>query len=212
MDFARQIKPFIHAPITRHVLLEILKEYKQPNDKISDLIKQGDLISLRRGLYVPGTKLDLPSPESFLIANHLRGPSYISLESALSYWGLIPERTYEVSSVTTKTPKHYNTPVGRYSYKHLSLPYYAHGVRKVELTKHQTVLIASPEKAICDKIVLTPNINLRSVKQTHLLLVEDLRIDEGELRKLDVKMIMEWLEVTPKKGSIKMLVSTLEQL
>lgn len=212
MDFARQIKTFTNAPITRHLLLEILQEYDQPNDKISELIKKGELISLRRGLYAPGPNLDLPRPESFLIANHLRGPSYVSLESALSYWNLIPERAFEVSSVTTKTSKQYITSVGRFSYKHLPLPYYAYGVRREELSKNQMALIASPEKAICDKIVLTPNINLRSVKQTQSFLLDDLRMDRNELQKLNVDMIHEWLEVTPKKRSIEMFVSTLEKL
>ena len=84
-----------------------LDEYNRPNDKISEMLKSGDLTSLRRGLYVPGPELDLPSPDVFLIANHLRGPSYVSLESALSYWGLIPERVFEISSVTLKTSKVY---------------------------------------------------------------------------------------------------------
>ena len=77
MDFARLIKDYTSAPLTRHLLLEILREYKRPNDKISELIKNGELVSLRRGLYVLGPKTDLPMPESFLIANHLRGPSYV---------------------------------------------------------------------------------------------------------------------------------------
>lgn len=105
MDFARLIKDYTSAPLTRHLLLEILREYKRPNDKISELIKNGELVSLRRGLYVLGPKTDLPMPESFLIANHLRGPSYVSLETALSYWGFIPERTYEISSITVKPSK-----------------------------------------------------------------------------------------------------------
>ena len=55
--------------------------------------------------------MDLPSPEPFLIANHLRGPSYVSLEAALFYWNLIPERIYEISSATIKTSKTYKTQI-----------------------------------------------------------------------------------------------------
>ena len=148
MDFLRLIKDYTNAPITRHVLLEILREYKRPNDKISELIKNGELVSLRRGLYVPGPSTGLPIPESFLIANHLRGPSYVSLEAALSHWGFIPERTYEISSVTIKPSKKIKTPIGRFGYQQLPTPYYSYGIRSVELTTNQLVLLASPEKAL----------------------------------------------------------------
>jgi hypothetical protein len=212
LDFLRLIKDYTNAPITRHVLLEILREYKRPNDKISELIKNGELISLRRGLYVPGPATGLPIPESFLIANHLRGPSYVSLEAALSYWGFIPERTYEISSVTIKLSKKIKTPVGRFGYHQLPTPYYSYGIRSVELTTNQLVLLASPEKAICDKIVLTPMVNLRSIKQTRAFLMDDLRMDEHLLRTLNLEMISTWLEDAPKKSSLKMLISTLKEI
>lgn len=212
MDFRMMFKHYANVPVARHLMLELLKDYNRPNDKISELIKSGDLISVRRGLYVTGPGIDLPQPEPFLIANHLRGPSYVSVEAALSYWGLIPERTYEISSVTVKTSKKYNTPVGRYTYQQLSLPYYAFGIRSVELAPKQSALIASPEKALCDKIILTAKINLRSIVQTKALLIEDLRIDKEMLRKLDVEMIDSWLEDAPKKNSLKMLVNTLNEL
>ena len=212
MDFLRLIKDYTNAPITRHVLLEILREYKRPNDKISELIKNGELVSLRRGLYVPGPSTGLPIPESFLIANHLRGPSYVSLEAAFSFWGFIPERTYEISSVTIKPSKKIKTPIGRFGYQQLPTPYYSYGIRSVELTTNQLVLLASPEKAICDKIVLTPMVNLRSVKQTRAFLLDDLRMDEHLLRTLNLEMISTWLEDAPKKSSLKMLISTLKEI
>lgn len=212
MDFSRLIKEYSNAPISRHVLLEVLSEYKRPNDKISELIKNGELVSLRRGLYLPGPETGLPIPASFLIANHLHGPSYVSLEAALSYWGAIPERTYEISSVTIKTTKKIKTSIGRFGYQHLPSPYYSFGIKCVELSKNQLVLLASPEKAICDKIVLTPMINLRSIKQTRAFLLEDLRIDEQLLRTLNLEMMSTWLEDAPKKHSLKMLISTIKEL
>lgn len=212
MSFRMMIKGFVDAPISRHLILELLRNYKSPNDKISELIKNGELISVRRGLYLPGPKVDLPSPEPFLIANHLRGPSYISLEAALSYWGFIPERTYEISSVTIKTSKKYRTPVGRFNYQQLPTPYYSFGIKSMQLTAKQTILIASPEKAVCDKIVLTSNINLRSAKQAREFLMEDLRIDDEMLKTLDQETIHSWLEYAPKKNSIKMLIKMLQEL
>src|SRR5690606_27307755 len=140
MSFRKKIKEYSQAPITHQVVMEVLGEYNRPNDKISELIKGSELISIRRGLYVPGPETDLPVPDLFLIANHLRGPSYVSLESALSYWGMIPERVYETSSVTLKTSKMYRTPLGRFSYQHLGFPYYSFGVKSVQLAPRQTAL------------------------------------------------------------------------
>ncbi len=212
MNLRRKIKAYTEAPITHAVVMEALASYSRPNDKISEMISRGELIALRRGLYVAGPELDLPIPDRFVIANHLRGPSYISLESALSYWNLIPERVYEVSSVTTKTTANYNTPLGRFSFQHQSTPYYAFGIRSVRLTALQTALIASPEKAICDKIAITSGVLLRSITQTMDFLCEDLRMDEEQLQTLDIDSIQSWIEDAPKRSSLQMLVNTLQRL
>jgi hypothetical protein len=212
MNLRRKIKAYTEAPITHAVVMEALASYNRPNDKISEMISRGELIALRRGLYVAGPELDLPIPDRFVIANHLRGPSYISLESALSYWNLIPERVYEVSSVTTKTTSSYNTPLGRFSFQHLSTPYYAFGIRSVRLTALQTALIASPEKAICDKIVMTSGVLLRSISQTMDFLCEDLRMDQEQLRTLNINSIQSWIEDAPKRSSLQMFVNTLQRL
>jgi hypothetical protein len=163
-------------------------------------------------LYVPGPDADLSIPDVFVIANHLRGPSYVSLESALSYWGMIPERVVETSSITLKTTKTYNTPIGRFSYRHLAFPYYSFGLQRIELTPRQAAIIATKEKAICDKIILTPGVNLRSQVQTLDFLVDDLRIDEDTLATLDVQAIQSWVVDAPKSASLQMLVKTLQAL
>ncbi len=212
MDFRKLIKEYAEAPISRHLLLELVNDYQRPNDKISELIKSKELISVRRGLYITGPTMDLPTPEPFLIANHLRGPSYVSLESALSYWNMIPERAYEISSVTIKTSKLYKTPVGRFSYHQLKIPYYSYGIKNIQYSPKQTMLIASAEKALCDKVVLTPGVYLRSIKQTREFLMEDLRMDIETLAKLDTKLMELWIEHAPKKSSLKMLIKTLAQL
>lgn len=212
MHFRTMVKEYAETPISRHLILELLKDYQSPNDKISELLKSKELISLRRGLYIVGPTIDLPKPEPFLIANHLRGPSYVSLESALAYWNMIPERVYEISSATTKTTKQYKTPVGRFSYRKLKLPYYSYGLKNIEISAKQTILIASREKALCDKIVLTPKINLRSIKQTQDFLLEDLRIDTEVLRTLETKTMEYWIKDAPKKKSLKMLIKTLAEL
>ncbi|SDL38320.1 type IV toxin-antitoxin system AbiEi family antitoxin domain-containing protein [Pedobacter antarcticus] len=212
MDFKYLVRPYTNAPLTRQVMLEILKDYKRPNDKISELIKSGELISLKKGLYIPGIKTNLPSPETFLIANHLWGPSCVSLESAMSYWGLIPERVYEVSSITMKLSKKFKNLKGRFSYRYMPSPYYSFGIRSIELSPGQVALVAMPEKAICDKIITTAGLVLRSPVQTRNFLLDDLRIDAEWLHKLNLEALHSWIEDAPKKGSLSMLIKTLEKL
>lgn len=211
MELKIMLNDFGSVPFSKHVMLDLLKNYKSPKDKISELIKSGELISLRRGLYAAGSKNN-STVNPFLVANHLRGPSYVSLDSALSYWGMIPERTYEISSVTTKTNKHYRNILGRFSYQKLPIPYYSYGIKSISFSSKQTALIARPEKAICDKIVLSTGVNLRSIKQAKDFLIEDLRIDENSLTSLDLEIIESWIDNAPKKESLKMLVKVLQKL
>lgn len=200
------------VPIPRHLMLEILKNYKRPNDKISELISKGELIAVKRGLYIPGKNSGLNVPESFIIANHLWGPSYISLETAMAFWNMIPERVHEVSSATLKSARKYETPVGRFTYFHLPKEYYALGIQKVEILPNQIALFASPEKAICDKIVYTSGVKLRSVKQTLECLIDDLRIDVATLSSLNVSLFESWVQFAPKKDSLSGLIKALKTL
>jgi hypothetical protein len=73
-------------------------------------------------------------------------------------------------------------------------------------------MIASREKALCDKIILTSGVQLRSIQQTLDFLLEDLRMDEEQLSTLDLPMIQSWIEDAPKKSSLTMLLKTLESL
>ena len=212
MDFKYLIKPYGNTPLNRQLLLDLLKGYKRPNDKISELMKRGELIPLKNGLYISGVKENHNSPEPFLIANHLWGPSYVSLDSALSYWGLIPERVYEITSITIKGSKKYQTSQGRFTYRFMPSPYYSFGIKSQKLAPKQVVLIASPEKALCDKIITTAGLNLRSPIQTRNYLLDDLRIDLESLRRFNRKEIESWIDDAPKKQSLSMLVKTLENL
>lgn len=212
MAFQEAIQDYAEQPITKQALLDLLKDYKRPYDKITELGKQGLLVLVRRGVYIPGPNLNIAKPESLLLANHLLGPSYVSLETALSHWGLILERVFETSSVTTQKSAVYKTPAGRFSYTHIPLPYYSFGIQQVELTKKQMVLMATPEKAICDKIITTSGLLLRSSKQVKELLMDDLRIERSMLRNLNHKEISKWLIDAPKKSSLNMLIKTLKEL
>ena len=211
MEVAQSIQQYASYPIPHHLMASLLKEYSQPNDKIHYLIKDGILQQIKRGLYIAGPRITSSKPDPFLLANHLLGPSYVSLESALSYHGLIPEKVFEITSVTIKAKRRFSTPLGVYSYTRLSLPYYSYGIRSVEVDRHHRFLIASPEKALFDKIITTAGIEFRSKTSTLTYLENDLRIDIGMLKTLDIAGMESWIPTSPKKDSLSMLIKTIRQ-
>lgn len=176
------------------------------------MIKKGILTPVKKGMYIPGPALDMNTPEPFMIANHLLGPSYVSAESALHHYGLIPERVYETVSMTTKAARIYTTPAGRFSYIKLWLPYYALGINQQKLGYNLIALMASPEKALFDKIVTTPQVLFRSQKEALEYLVEDLRMDEAGLKNLNTGTMREWLTVSPKKETLFNVIQSIELL
>lgn len=212
MNLNKKLSHYSDVPISTPVLLNLLKDYKRPYDKIGELVNQGVISQLRKGLYLVESEWGLEYPEPFLIANHLYGPSYISLDSALFYWGMIPERVFEITSVTIKKSKKYRTGNLYYNFIHLPSFYYPLGIQSLPLTEKQNVLIASPEKSLCDKIITTAGINLRSRNQTINFLVEDLRIEKYLLRELNIKKIQDWLPNCPKQKSIQMLIHTIADI
>lgn len=211
MNVEQLIQPFEGQVLTQAILTDLLKGYRWPHNKISELQKQGILTVLKRGLYIPGPKLNLSKPSVFLIANHIYGPSYVSMEAALSHWGLIPEKVVNIASMTVGLSKTFRTKVGLFSYTKTRIPYYSYGIRQVELSHEQTALIASPEKAICDLIATRAGVNLRSTNNVLQFLLEDLRIEKTALQELKVEDIESWTKHAPKKNSMKMLIKTLNK-
>lgn len=212
MDLAQEIKSYGPQPLPHHLLLALLQDYKRPHDKIHEWLKTGVLTSLKKGLYMAGPALKAPQPEPFLIANHLLGPSYVSQESALGWYGFIPERVFAVSSMTTRSSRSFETTTGVFDYTHLRLPYYALGTRRIELATSQFAIIASPEKAICDKIITTAGVLLRSRSSVLEYLVDNLRIDREQLHSLNTGLMESWLEEAPKKNSLIQLIKALRKL
>ena len=175
------------------------------------MLNQGLLIQLRRGLYLPGPKMPIKQPEPFLTANHLYGPSYVSFESALHYWGLIPEKVSQIISATNTLTKIFITPAGTYKYTKLNQLYYPLGIQSHELDKNQVCLIACPEKALMDKITETPMLQIRSLKDAEEYLLEDLRIELGDLKNLDLDQMSSWIKYAPKKKTLSMILKFLNR-
>ncbi len=207
-----QLQQFANQPIPHFLLVNLLEGYKNPNDKIYDLTKAGYLESIKKGLYILGPKLSNTTPEPFLVANQIYGPSYISMESALAFYGMIPERVYGISSVTTKPSKEFKNSMGTFSFTHLPIPYYSFGIVSFEIAPQQNILIASREKALTDKIITSRGLNLRSIISTREYLVGNLRIEVSDLEELDLEIIEGWIPYCPKRNNIKLLIKTLKNL
>ena len=164
-------------------LLSTLSQYSHPRDKISEWLKSGALIRVKKGLYVFGKHIALTPYSLEVLANLIYGPSAISLDYALSYYGLIPERTTTVTSITNKRNKSFSTPVGEFTYKYLNPAKYSIGIELANYSKQNNFLIASPEKALCDHIHLTDKkVKLAGLDDINAYLLHDLRIDESALR------------------------------
>jgi hypothetical protein len=212
MNLLQSIRSHSNQPLTRQLLASLLKDHKEPNHKIDELLSDGLLEIVRDGLYIPTKKLSPFRPEPFLLANHLFGPSYVSFDSALSFYGLIPERVYEVTSATTKRAERLITSTGAFSFARLPLPYYSFGIRNLKLGDEQYILIASPEKALFDKVVATIGVKLNSSKSATEYLIENLRIDEDDLQELDTKVMETWLGDAPKSKTLSMIIESIKGL
>lgn len=122
---------------------------------IKKMIKQGDLIVLKKGLYVPrsyllSTEKNLPLCEAYLeyLANIIRYPSYLSLEYALSKYGVIPEGVYSLTSVTLKSSRVFSNSLGNFIYRSIKESLFSNFENKDFEGKR--IKIATKEKALFD--------------------------------------------------------------
>ena len=147
---------------------------------------------------------------SELIANHLYTPSYVSMSSALRYYGLIPEAVYTHQSMTIKHSRSFETPIGLYDYKQISKKAFSVGIRS-EHKGDFAFLIASPEKALCDLIANSSMVNLRYKKDVEIYLEQDIRMDIDEFFKFDTNILEDYIKVGKKTESITTLLKFLRQ-
>ena len=167
------LEPLSEAPFPIGVLNDFLKEYSQPGFKAHMMVKEGKLIRLKRGWFCVNPKYSKKSINHGVVANVLYdGPSYVSIETALSYYGLIPERTMGMTSVVTGRSKTFKTPIGWFSYKSIPEDLFPIGVRSVD-----GYLMASPEKALCDYLYTRKDLRIYSPKTLASYLEEDVRFD-----------------------------------
>ncbi len=198
-------------PFNISVLRSLFSSYNFPNDKIQALENEGKLIRLKKGMYVvsPDVSGELLSEE--LIANHLYGPSYVSMESALRYYGLIPEKVFTVRSATTNRSGKFGNSIASFQYVSVREDYYSIGINQKMVDNKYTFLIASPEKALCDLIVTTPHINFQSVKAVETYLEDYLRLDMPAFLAMDKGIIEQCTATGKKKKALELILKLLSR-
>ena len=178
-----EIRKQIPTPIFSHTILEAIlaPQVSNVNAKISYMVK--------KGLYALGEDYRRDPVDIMSAANIVYAPSCVSFDYALSYYGLIPERVYEVTSATMRAKKVFETPIGRFSYKPVPLQAYALGIDWLCDTVNGGKLIATAEKALYDKIRSDRGIGRLSQEKLKTYLEFDLRIDMDLLYALDSELI-----------------------
>jgi len=152
--------------------------------QINRWVKDGKIIRLHKGFYTLADPYRKVIGQPFCIANHLKQASYVSLHSALSWYGLIPEFVPAVTSITTGRPQTIETPLGRFEFRHISKKYFW-GYRHTELETGQLAFIARPEKALLDLIYFT-------VGSDDRVFLEELRLQSFE--KIDRVVLRKFVE------------------
>jgi hypothetical protein len=137
------------------LLLSGLTNQRAVRMQLSRWVKAGRLIQFRRGLYALAPPWRKVEPHPFLVANRLRRGTYVSLQSALAWHGVIPEYTPVATSVGPGRPETANTPIGVFQFQHLAASL-RFGFSNVEVASRQFAFMASPEKALLDLVHLTP--------------------------------------------------------
>ena len=204
----RELREIGIIPVTTSIIESFYPDLKSAEKKVVWLEKNGYIIRLKRGLYVVNPEYTGKRLSNELIANHLYAPSYVSMSTALRYYGLIPEAVYVNQSMTVKHSRSFQTPIGNYDYKCISRGAFAVGVRTEHVADY-AFLIASPEKALCDLIANSSKVNLRYMKDVENYLDNDIRMDMDEFMKFDPRVLEEYIKVGKKSDSIVTLLKYL---
>jgi predicted transcriptional regulator of viral defense system len=171
------------------LLRTVLAGYSAIPQKINQLLRAGIITRVKKGLYVFGPAYHRAPVCKETLANLIYGPSCVSLQSALAFHGLIPERVETLTSVTPKRDKDFKTPLGGFTYRYLRADRYPHGITQVWIDSQHPVLMASPEKALCDYLVLGRIGGLNSAADAQAFLRDDLRIDPTLWARFDLKAL-----------------------
>lgn len=169
--------------ITTNMLKEKYSNYANPLDKIKRDTEKGIIFRLTKGVYETNKNV---SP--FLLASSILSPSYLSFDWALSYYNLIPEKVFAITSATLNNHKNktFENIFGRFEYSDIPANVYSEGITYIE-SEGYMVKIAMKEKAICDSLCKWRVV--KNVSELKELLFIDKRIDEEEFATCDFKLM-----------------------
>ena len=139
----------------------------------------------------------------------LYGPSYVSQQTALRYYGLIPETVYSVQSVTTKATRSFNTPIGTFFYTSAQPQWFPIGVH-MHTETDLSYLIATPEKALLDVVQFTAGVSMRYAKEVGEWLEEDLRFDMDWLAEMNMDILNQLAPLSHKQRTIETIIRFIE--
>jgi hypothetical protein len=180
-------KAIPYEEVDTATLRQALSRYASPDDKIGDMVCRDELIRLRKGLYAVAPECRKSPLSLEILANIMFGPSYLSLEYALYWYGMIPERVTELTSVCLGRSRLFSTKVGNFSYCSIKKAAYTEGYGLTAMTDGRAFLMATREKALVDFVENRRKIPIRSKKEMRSRLLEDLRMDESTLLELNVE-------------------------
>ncbi len=198
------------VPVTKETVASLYPKVSGLNQKVAALEHSGKLLRLKRGLYVVNPQWSEKRISIELVANHIYSPSYISLQTALRWYGLIPERVARIQSMTVKHSRKFENPLGIFDYTYVNRDYFPIGISQ-EQTQESSFIIASPEKALCDLVISTAGVNLRYVSQAREFLEEDLRFEMDAFWNLDKNIFIQCAKAGKKSKSIETIVNLLER-
>lgn len=186
-DILRSIEtPYVDA----QTLLTFLGDYKRPREWIRRRVESGELVRLKNGFFLIQSKVQEGGVPYEQVANLLYGPSYVSLEWALSFYGMIPERVHTVTSMTLGKAREYHTPVGDFSYVPLKSSAYSVGVDLKEAKNSiGNFFMATPEKALVDLVAMRCK-GLKG-KELEADLFESKRMDRETLSHLNKILLLD---------------------
>ena len=167
---------FGSVPFTTDVIAGEFGDYSAVLAKIAALVDEGSLVRIKRGLYCLSPKISGRDLDSRVVANALYGPSYVSFETALSMYGLIPERVTATMSACVKCAKRFATPIGEFVYRTVPSDWFSIGVRTMD-SGEGGFLVASPEKALGDLLLSRSNLRISSPDSLRSFLADDIRFD-----------------------------------
>lgn len=139
-------------------------------------IAGGEILNIRRGLYCLAPEYQKKPVSVFSVSEKVYGPSYISMETALSYHGWIPEAVYACTCTSFGNSKEFKTPLGVFSYKRVPQHAFYLGVQRSTDENGNVFFMASPAKALVDYLYVY-QLNWKSIDEP----AGSLRIDEDEL-------------------------------